>query len=210
MYPFICQLLPRNSLAPSPGAQEQAPCPCHTVYHWSPSAVGLLWQHCHTLFFQKAFLANAKGHSLSLCHVLTDTLHPRECLTLPACARALFAFVADASELGGPAHPSQFHSPLASAACLGLGPRTPASPRAGRKEEVRMRCELQPDLGVTLASGVKRQKEGAGKEKHHSSLMETAPELHWCLRSTAGCATESVLLSPPKMEGLVLCSWVYR
>lgn len=29
-----------------------------------------------------------------------------------------------------------------------------------------MRCELKPDLGVTLASGVKRQKESTGKEKH--------------------------------------------
>lgn len=57
--------------------------------------VGLLWQCCHTLFFQKAFLANAKGHSLSLGHVLTHTLHPREELNPPSvCPKPALALLA--------------------------------------------------------------------------------------------------------------------
>lgn len=42
------------------------------------SVAGLLWQQGHTLFFQKVFLANAKGHSLSLSHAHICTLQPRE------------------------------------------------------------------------------------------------------------------------------------
>lgn len=68
------------------GAQEG---PCHTIYCLSPSVVGLLWQQCHTLFFQKAFLANAKGHSLSLHHMHTYILHPFLC---PKPAQTLLAF----------------------------------------------------------------------------------------------------------------------
>lgn len=71
-----------------------------------------------------------------------------------------------------------------------------------------MRVELQPDLGVTLASGVSRQKEGAGQREARGSLVETAPRLLSHVHSRL-CHPGSVLLSLPKTAALVLGSWAH-
>lgn len=167
--PFVCQvlflpvhLLPRNSLVPDPGAQEGVSLPCHTVYHLSLSVVELLRQHCHTLFFQKAFFPGRCQRAFFVsvsragtCSPPQESAQPRHTLC-PKPAQALRASVADARGLGGPAHPAN---------STASWPRWPASVTGaeplllpelgGKKEEVRMRFELQPNVGVTLVSGVK-------------------------------------------------------
>ena len=123
---------------------------------YSPSVVGLLWQPCHTLFFQKAFLANAKGCSLSVGHVLRE--EPNSLLVCPKPARA--------PEVSRPAHPSLFHPRLTFADCLNLGLCTAISPGAGRKEEVRKGLNSSQIWVSPLLQGSGDERKVLGKERH--------------------------------------------
>lgn len=95
---------------------------------------------------------------LCLCVTCTQALsEPGKSSPLPAgCpqpARALLALVAQAHDIGGPAHPAIPSARLCS--YLNLGLRTPVSlglEEGGSQNEF----ELQPDLGVTLAAGGRR------------------------------------------------------
>lgn len=41
-------------------------------------------------------------------------------------------------------------------------------------------------IWVSLASGDRRQEEGAGQREAHGSVVKTAPGLHWCLSPQQG------------------------
>lgn len=160
--------------------------------------VGLLWQRCHTLFFQKAFPANAKGHSLSLCHMHTYTLHPAEALTLlavgPSCPGPPCS-CGPCLRNAGTSTPQLIPLSAGSGASLSPGLRTSGPPRAGRKEEVKMRLNSS-QIWVSPFRG-RRQREGAGQRKARSPVVETVPGLH-----CACCVTRSLSFMSSKAADL--------